>query len=179
MPHSELAAGDGVTLYRDTNAWCPFCERVWLALLEKGIEHETQFIDLRSKPDWYKDIVPTGQTPSAVIDGQVVYESLDILLAIEERGEGTPLLPSEASDRERVLQELRDFDGDGGIGVGGAGYIFSALSPTGAFAHRRPRPPHYSSGRLALVSWRRQDAPCSPHRRSLDTPLAHASSTRL
>ena len=23
-------------LYRDTNAWCPFCERVWLALEYKG-----------------------------------------------------------------------------------------------------------------------------------------------
>ena len=36
-----------VLLYRDTNAWCPFCERVWLALLEKDIPFDTVFIDLR------------------------------------------------------------------------------------------------------------------------------------
>ena len=26
-----------LTLYRDTNGWCPFCERVWLSLLAKGV----------------------------------------------------------------------------------------------------------------------------------------------
>jgi hypothetical protein len=26
-----------LTLYRDTNGWCPFCERVWIGLEKKGI----------------------------------------------------------------------------------------------------------------------------------------------
>ena len=43
-----------VLLYRDTNAWCPFCERVWLALLEKDIPFDTVFIDLR----WGLECVP-------------------------------------------------------------------------------------------------------------------------
>ena len=42
-----------VVLYRDTNAWCPFCERIWLALLHKGIPFDVIFIDLRNKPDWF------------------------------------------------------------------------------------------------------------------------------
>ena len=25
-----------LTLYRDTNGWCPFCERVWVALEAKA-----------------------------------------------------------------------------------------------------------------------------------------------
>ncbi len=29
-----------VTLYRDTNGWCPFCERVWLILRAKGIPYD-------------------------------------------------------------------------------------------------------------------------------------------
>jgi glutaredoxin len=52
---SSLAPGEQpkVLLYRDTNSWCPFCERVWFALEEKGIPFETEFIDLSNKPQWY------------------------------------------------------------------------------------------------------------------------------
>ena len=45
--------------YRDTNAWCPFCERVWLYFLEGEIDADHAFIDLRDKPDWYKEVIPT------------------------------------------------------------------------------------------------------------------------
>ena len=47
-------------LRRDTNSWCPFCERVLCALVEKGIDFETVFIDLGNKPDWYLEMVPTA-----------------------------------------------------------------------------------------------------------------------
>ena len=57
-----------------------------LALLEKGLAHETQFIDLRNKPDWYKEIVPTGQTPSAVIDGKAFAAGLRARAQGEVRG---------------------------------------------------------------------------------------------
>jgi hypothetical protein len=29
-----------LTFYRDTNGWCPFCERVWIALDKKGIAYD-------------------------------------------------------------------------------------------------------------------------------------------
>lgn len=47
----KLAVGETppVLLYRDTNSWCPFCERVWFALEEKEIPFETEFIDLSNK----------------------------------------------------------------------------------------------------------------------------------
>ena len=35
------------------------------------------------KPPWYTDVSPTGQTPSAVGAGEIVWESSDIMLAIE------------------------------------------------------------------------------------------------
>jgi hypothetical protein len=39
--------------FRDTNGWCPYCARVWLALEEKGIEYDSVLIDLYAKPDWW------------------------------------------------------------------------------------------------------------------------------
>jgi glutathione S-transferase len=41
------AAPPELVLYRDTNAWCPFCERVWLALEAKGVSYTCEFVDLR------------------------------------------------------------------------------------------------------------------------------------
>lgn len=38
---------------RDTNGWCPYCERVWIALEEKGLKYDTLLIDLYNKPDWW------------------------------------------------------------------------------------------------------------------------------
>lgn len=64
-----------VLLYRDTNSWCPFCERVWFALEEKEIPFATEFIDLTNKPKWYTDLVPTTLVPAAKIEGKLVYES--------------------------------------------------------------------------------------------------------
>jgi glutathione S-transferase len=73
-----------VLLYRDTNSWCPFCERVWFALEEKSIPFAVEFIDLRNKPSWYTDMVPTGLVPAVKIADALLYESKTILLALEE-----------------------------------------------------------------------------------------------
>jgi glutathione S-transferase len=106
-----------VLLYRDTNAWCPFCERVWLALEEKGIDYDTMFIDLRDKPDWFKQMVPTALVPAAQIDGELVWESLDILLKLEEVFPTPALLPSPGTERECILALSKDLED-----LGAAGY---------------------------------------------------------
>ncbi len=105
----KLAAGTKppVLLYRDTNSWCPFCERVWFALLEKSIPFEVEFIDLRNKPEWYTQMVPTGLVPAAKIKGELVYESKDILLALEE--EFAPsLLPIDARENAQAQGMIDD-----------------------------------------------------------------------
>jgi glutathione S-transferase len=130
-----LAPRAGVTFYRDGNAWCPFCERVWLQLLENGEEYGTVIVDIGAKkPPWYTDAVPTGQTPSAVVDGTVIWESLDIMVALEERKDtgARLLLPAEPDERARVVAELRAFDDpEKGLNVGGAGYAFMRGAPFG------------------------------------------------
>lgn len=85
-------------LYRDTNSWCPFCERVWFALEEKQIPFETEFIDLSNKPKWYTDLVPTALVPAAKVEGKLIYESKDILLTLEERFSTPPLLPIDPAE---------------------------------------------------------------------------------
>ena len=101
-----------VLLYRDTNSWCPFCERVWFALEEKEIPFATEFIDLTNKPKWYTDLVPTTLVPAAKIEGKLVYESKDILLALEERF-GPTLLPEDPEENAVARQWLEDAETNG------------------------------------------------------------------
>jgi len=105
-----------VLLYRDTNSWCPFCERVWFALEEKEIPFETEFIDLSNKPKWYTDLVPTALVPAAKIEGKLVYESKDILLALEERF-GSSLLPEDQEENAVARQLIEDAETNGFLGT--------------------------------------------------------------
>jgi glutathione S-transferase len=101
-----------VLLYRDTNSWCPFCERVWFALEEKEIPFETEFIDLSNKPKWYTDLVSTAKVPGAKIEGKLVYESKDILLALEEKF-GQTLLPEDPQENAVARQWVEDAETNG------------------------------------------------------------------
>ncbi|MBN4006925.1 glutathione S-transferase family protein [Nostoc sp. LPT] len=105
-----------VLLYRDTNSWCPFCERVWFALEEKEIPFATEFIDLSNKPKWYTDLVPTTLVPAAKIEGKLVYESKEILLALEERF-GPSLLPEDPEENAVARQWLEDAETNSVIGI--------------------------------------------------------------
>ncbi|MDZ8237691.1 MAG: glutathione S-transferase family protein [Nostoc sp. ChiQUE01a] len=102
-----------VLLYRDTNSWCPFCERVWFALEEKEIPFATEFIDLSNIPQWYRDLVPTSLVPGAKIEGKLVYESKDILLVLEERFSSPPLLPEDPEENAIARQWVEDAETNG------------------------------------------------------------------
>lgn len=117
-----------VLLYRDTNSWCPFCERVWFALEEKEIPFATEFIDLTNKPKWYTDLVPTTLVPAAKIEGKLVYESKDILLALEETF-GSTLLPEDPEENAVAKQWLEDAQTNGFAGVA---YKFLLQAPEDA-----------------------------------------------
>jgi glutathione S-transferase len=133
IPNSlaKLAPGEkpAVLLYRDTNSWCPFCERVWFALEEKEIPFETEFIDLSNKPQWYLDLVPTALVPAAKIDGSLIYESKDILLALETRFPETPLLPQDPAENAIARQWVEEAETNG---FREAGYKFLRETATDA-----------------------------------------------
>jgi glutathione S-transferase len=95
-----------LTFYRDTNGWCPFCLRVWVCIRAKNLPYQERLIPLQNKPDWYKDMVPTAQTPALLFhhsgdfdgdgdgagDGdavsnksrKLVWDSLDIMKALDD-----------------------------------------------------------------------------------------------
>ncbi len=101
-----------ILLYRDTNFWCPFCERIWFALEESGIPFEMEFIDLKNKPKWYIEMIPTAKVPAAKIGEQLIYESKDILLAIEKNFE-TSLLPKDPEEKKIALAEIEAYEKKG------------------------------------------------------------------
>lgn len=76
-----------VTLYRDNHAWCPYCQKVWLWLEEKQIPYRIRKVTMfcyGTKEQWYKQIVPSGMLPAIEIDGRIITESDDILIALEQ-----------------------------------------------------------------------------------------------
>ena len=75
-----------VTLYRDNHAWCPYCQKIWLWLEEKRIPYRIEKVTMfcyGQKEDWYKRKVPSGMLPALELDGRIITESDDILLALE------------------------------------------------------------------------------------------------
>jgi glutathione S-transferase len=76
-----------VTLYRDNHAWCPYCQKVWLWLEEKQIPYRIEKVTMfcyGEKESWYKRKVPSGMLPAIALDGRIITESDDILLALEK-----------------------------------------------------------------------------------------------
>jgi glutathione S-transferase len=76
-----------VTLYRDNHAWCPYCQKVWLWLEEKQIPYRVAKVTMfcyGEKESWYKRKVPSGMLPAVELDGRLITESDDILLALEQ-----------------------------------------------------------------------------------------------
>ncbi len=76
-----------VTLYRDNHAWCPYCQKVWLWLEEKQIPYRVEKVTMfcyGEKETWYKRKVPSGMLPAIELDGHIITESDDILIALEQ-----------------------------------------------------------------------------------------------
>eukprot|EP00957_Ditylum_brightwellii_P142434 10851889-Ditylum_brightwellii.AAC.1 len=110
-----------IRLYRDSAAWCPYCQKVWIALEEKNIPYEIVRVDMTcygaGKPVEFLQLQPSGNLPCSLSleDGKVYSESDDILDLIdtmimknEEEGgkEGQTLLRPKGM--EERIKELCD-----------------------------------------------------------------------
>lgn len=64
---------------------CPFAQRAAIALQEKQVAYETEYlIPGEEQPDWFKAISPLGKVPVLVVDGTPVFESAVILEYLDE-----------------------------------------------------------------------------------------------
>ena len=81
---------------------CPFVHRARLALAEKGLEYEYVAVDLRNKPDWYHDVLPTGQVPLLEHQGNRVWESAIVCEYLEECFPLPALLPKDPGARAKA-----------------------------------------------------------------------------
>ena len=78
---------------------CPFVHRARLALAEKGLDHEYVAIDLRNKPHWYHDVLPSGKVPLLEHAGNRIWESAVVCEYLEESFPSPALLPDDPGAR--------------------------------------------------------------------------------
>mmetsp|Transcript_32567 Transcript_32567/g.46971 ORF Transcript_32567/g.46971 Transcript_32567/m.46971 type:complete len:487 (+) Transcript_32567:45-1505(+) len=94
LPHTDakirLFGSTGeprITYFRDSAAWCPYCQKVWILLEEKKIPYKVEKINMRSygdKPAAFLRMVPNGLLPAVIYDNKEVQtESLDIMLTLD------------------------------------------------------------------------------------------------
>ena len=72
------------TFFRERHGWCPYSERVWLALELAGVEYDTIRIDNTGhgpRPSYYSGQTPQMKWP----DGRTQGESMDLVEEIKNK----------------------------------------------------------------------------------------------
>lgn len=112
---SDIATEDDVrvTFYRDSSAWCPYCQKVWLCLEEKRIPYICRTVPLNAygdKPAWYTRLVDGGKLPAVELDGRLITESLEIVRELDEIfvDHAPIMIPTESNseDKQRATDLL-------------------------------------------------------------------------
>jgi glutathione S-transferase len=78
---------------------CPYVERSRIVLLEKGVPHEVEFIDLANKPPWFLAISPMGRVPVLIVDDRPIFESMIINELLEDLYPRPALFPGDPLGR--------------------------------------------------------------------------------
>ncbi|GAA6035386.1 hypothetical protein JCM8097_008850 [Rhodosporidiobolus ruineniae] len=102
-PHATGVALKTVEAHAEPNdlvfhaGWfCPFVQRVWIALEEKGIEYQYKEVDPYKKEPHFLKVNPKGLVPAIEYKGKALYESLVLLEFLDSAFPSSrPLLPSD------------------------------------------------------------------------------------
>ena len=99
---------------------CPFAQRTWTALLEKGVEFEMKNVELRrsedgqyqpdTKPNWLWAMNPLGKVPALQVNGECVYESIVCNEFVEEAFPGPKMAPQDAMERAKMRLIVARFE---------------------------------------------------------------------
>jgi glutathione S-transferase len=91
---------------------CPFAQKVRVVLVEKELEYETVFVDLRTgehrQNAEFLKLNPYGKVPVLIDDEVVVYDSTIINEYLEDEYPHPSLMPEDSSARSRV-RTLEDY----------------------------------------------------------------------
>lgn len=101
--HPDVPGMRGLHLFHFVLSNCS--QRVRIALEEKGLDWTSHHLDLPANEHAtadYQRINPNGVVPTLVHDGQVVLESNDILVYLDERFPDPPLRPADPEARARM-----------------------------------------------------------------------------
>lgn len=79
----------------------PYSHSVRIVMAEKGINHETQAVDLDNKPAELQDMNPYNEVPTLVDRDLVLYETRIIMEYLDERFPHPPLMPVDPVSRAR------------------------------------------------------------------------------
>lgn len=77
---------------------CPYVQRSAIALEEKRVPYDIEFIELSDKPEWFVRISPRGKVPLLQVGDAVLFESAAILEYLDET-HAPRLHPEAALDR--------------------------------------------------------------------------------
>ncbi|KAI9815904.1 MAG: hypothetical protein M1832_005215 [Thelocarpon impressellum] len=75
------------------SCFCPFVQRVWIALEAKGVPYQYVEVDPYKKPDSLLEINPRGLVPALRHRDWGCYESTVLMEYLEDLDGGSPLLP--------------------------------------------------------------------------------------
>ncbi|TDQ64536.1 glutathione S-transferase [Maritalea mobilis] len=73
---------------------CPYVQRAIIALSEKQVPFEKEYIDLGNKPEWFLKKSPLGKTPLLLADDAAIFESAVIVEYLEDTQQN-PLHPGD------------------------------------------------------------------------------------
>lgn len=81
------------------SCFCPFVQKVWIALELKGIDYQYIEVDPYAKPKVLTDINPRSLVPALQHRDWVCYESTVLLEYLEDLKQGPAIFPESATDR--------------------------------------------------------------------------------
>ena len=92
--------GDDTNLELISFKLCPFVQRAVIIMIEKGVDFDITYIDLKNKPDWFLKLSPLGKVPVLKVGDEVLFESAVIAEYLDET-RPPALHPSDPLQRAR------------------------------------------------------------------------------
>jgi UPF0176 protein len=91
---------------------CPYAMRARLALQSSAVQCELREVALKQKPESLLQASPKGTVPVLVLPGQVIEQSLDIMLWALQNNDPQHWLPADAAIQADALQLVAQCDAD-------------------------------------------------------------------